>query len=302
VDEWVHITWVHSGGTLYAYKNGELVGSISSGDTNGFVNALIIGKSWSGGFWKGGIDDVRTWNRALSADEVKQLYDSTKGNVANKTPSPKTSLQTDLTGWWTFDGPDVSGSTITDKSGNGRDAAFQFGAEVSLGRIGQGALMDNVTARIALPTSFSNFITATNGTMSMWIKPQGVSVSRSYVYDLPAFIGDNGGYAAITRGSISGVDRIWAYNWDGTDERVGITYNVDEWVYVTWVHSGGVLSIYKNGEFVGSTSSGNTEFLGNTLYLGNGYSGAATGIVDDVRTYNRALSADEIKQLYNLGR
>ena len=77
-NQWVHLVWVHTGGDLYAYKNGVLVGSIASGTT--FHNASIrIGAACSGGCgsnlkFTGSIDDVRFYNRALTASEVKQLY------------------------------------------------------------------------------------------------------------------------------------------------------------------------------------------------------------------------------------
>ncbi|MDE2173598.1 MAG: hypothetical protein KGJ31_03410, partial [Patescibacteria group bacterium] len=55
----------------------------------------------------------------------------------------------------------------------------------------------------------------------------------------------------------------------------------------------------------GSTNGSGTDMALNTgtLYFGNdNYATRAfTGSLDDVRIYNRALSAQEIQQLYNLG-
>ena len=64
----------------YFYYNGELGGSSIGNDftmsTFTFTNPLRIG-SWGGGtdFFTGSLDDFRIYNKALSADEVKALYE-----------------------------------------------------------------------------------------------------------------------------------------------------------------------------------------------------------------------------------
>ncbi|OYV62886.1 MAG: hypothetical protein B7X03_03915 [Parcubacteria group bacterium 21-58-10] len=68
------------------------------------------------------------------------------------------------------------------------------------------------------------------------------------------------------------------------------------------------VNIYVNGSLVKSGSmginAGNTlgEFIGCSSSTGTSCSSKFTGNIDDVRLYNRALSATEIKSLYNQGR
>jgi len=79
------------------------------------------------------------------------------------------------------------------------------------------------------------------------------------------------------------------------------------WYFVGFTFAGGTVTVYVNGVAVaGSTQTGSIPA---TLYQGaapvtigrSGGAGYAAGRIDEVRLYNRALSADEIKQLYRMG-
>lgn len=77
-----HIAAVYDGSAIAVYVDGTLRGSTAySGGLFSNVNTILrVGASSSGGaiaaYFKGLIDDVRIYNRALSADEVKRLYNS----------------------------------------------------------------------------------------------------------------------------------------------------------------------------------------------------------------------------------
>lgn len=149
----------------------------------------------------------------------------------------------------------------------------------------------------------SRFLTASAGTVSVWLYPTGtVHTSSGGPYNYPAVVGDAGGFWSIARGDIDGSgDQLWAYNWDGTADAVGAPTVVNRWTHVTWVHGQGVLALYINGVLVGSTASGNTTDLTGAVYLGRGYLFQVPwqGAFDDVRFYSRALSAPEIFALYH---
>ena len=85
----------------------------------------------------------------------------------------------------------------------------------------------------------------------------------------------------------------------------------------TWHHVAlvadrdGYAQIYTDG--VASGNPGDISGIGdinsaNSICIGNGAFGSGctnltlNGTIDDVRIYNRALSAQEIQQLYNIGR
>lgn len=73
--------------------------------------------------------------------------------------------------------------------------------------------------------------------------------------------------------------------------------DLSEWTYVTYVEKNSVGSLYVNGELVGT---GNVANGSGTLYLGATYwsADAVTGLVDDVKLYNNALTEAEIMEEY----
>ena len=79
LNQWVMVTATYDGNAAKMYINGVLGGSsnISSSVTS---TNMFIGASNSGGYqdFPGLIDDVRIYNRALSAAEVQALYNAEK--------------------------------------------------------------------------------------------------------------------------------------------------------------------------------------------------------------------------------
>ncbi len=60
--------------------------------------------------------------------------------------------------------------------------------------------------------------------------------------------------------------------------------------------------MYLDGALINSIASGNTSNMTYPVYIGKGYGDRSlNGIIDEVRVYNRALSASEIQELYNQG-
>lgn len=208
-----------------------------------------------------------------------------------------------LTGYWKFD--EAGGLSASDSSGNNRVGTLNGSASfIQNGKI-NGAVQLTATGNgyVATNLALNNFISGTEGTFSLWLLPISAAVSSTQgAYDLPPAVSDNGGYLGIVRGIIGGSDRIWIFNWDSNEDKIGVTYNINTWVHVTWVHSGGVLYAYKDGSLVGSIVSGNTDPQGLLDSMGiGGPLGPRyfTGAVDDVRVYNHALSAQEISAIYN---
>lgn len=76
--EWAHIAGTYDGNIVRIYVDGALVGSTSlSGPINLGVQPIVIGAHSSAGdrnFFKGAIDNVMVYNRALTAEEVQAVY------------------------------------------------------------------------------------------------------------------------------------------------------------------------------------------------------------------------------------
>jgi hypothetical protein len=91
---------------------------------------------------------------------------------------------------------------------------------------------------------------------------------------------------------------------------ISLTFNPSDthrWVFYALTYNNGLLSAYKNGVFLNSINQklliyGGTGFIGFHEW-GGPYAGSSTrfsGAIDELRIYKRALSSQEILQLYNL--
>src|SRR5581483_1700536 len=101
-------------GKAYVYYDGTLAASKTTAQQIGTATAastFIGARGNSTLFFPGSIDDVRIYNRALSADEVMTLYRSNQ----TKINAPQNSRNmTGLVGYWTFNGPDLTSTTASD--------------------------------------------------------------------------------------------------------------------------------------------------------------------------------------------
>ena len=89
--EWYHLTFVGSAEGTSLYVNGEEAGSlaVSVKGPAGRLGAAMESDLTSKGNMRADLDEVRIYNRALSAEEVKDLY---TGNVENYTKEQLTAL------------------------------------------------------------------------------------------------------------------------------------------------------------------------------------------------------------------
>ncbi len=291
--------WYHLVGILDSvndnarlYVNGQLDIDNQTETTNTPTNndPFAIAADYGGNWADGMIDEVRVYNRALSVDEVRRLYNIGKGLVTG-------SLQQDnltggLVGYWPFNGPDISGTTAYDRSGNGYNGTIE-GATKLPGKIGQ-ALNFNGDADVQLPASLPSL---SDFTVSAWVRLNenaGAAPGQNNAIlemddtqgDTRLMLRSNGSYFAI-----SGV--------------VGFNFDqplINEWVMVTITHSGTAANSYRNGVLMDSwtTNAGSVDFA-NAMIGAEGTTYYFNGVIDEFRLYDRVLSVSEMQALYNQG-
>ena len=303
-NRWHHIIAVRSTTSLTFYIDGVSVGTDTTGSSGvrndwegiGYAPFTAGGTSQ---FFNGSIDDVRIYNRALSAGEVAQLYQQGAAKV-NK--SPTSLLTSGLVGYWTFDGATTTWSSATagitgDLSGNfntGTLTNMNRATSPAIGKIGQGLKFDGVGTAVNVAGSAS-FNFSGNASISAWIKVAS----------------HNGGYRRIVH---TGSNRLFlllntankiALATSGTEYDNGFAYTADnKWHLVTGTFNGTSCFVYLDGAFQTSYACGAILTGNNSVRIGafDGVNQEFTGGIDDVRIYNRALSASEVLQLYNIGR
>ncbi len=138
-------------------------------------------------------------------------------------------------------------------------------------------------------------------TVSLWLKPDNTAAP---VTDPPSgemIVGvDYPQIFGINRANFNGQDRIWVWNADSNGfDVIGIPYTSGEWMHIALVHSGGVLSAYRNGELVGTRTSGATYAPANgRMYIAGSGRSASTryfgGQIDEVQFWNLGLDSAAI--------
>jgi hypothetical protein len=218
-------------------------------------------------------------------------------------------------GWWPFE--EGTGDLTADKSGNNDNGTLQGGATWGTGRVGMYCVTlaggaDSVTAsgRTAL---------ADLGplTVAAWIKPASFApvsggaqriVSKAPSATSPSSVGS---WILVLDANTSGALTFTkAYATSDLRATSGALLTASTWQHVaaTWdgkPASTGVV-LYINGQPViqgGASAQGPTPAdavydltIGNDSGAGRGF----TGDIDDVRIYNRVLSATEIAALANM--
>jgi hypothetical protein len=207
-----------------------------------------------------------------------------------------------LVGYWKFD--EGTGGTAYDASGHGNmgnitgNPLWQSGSNCRIG----GCINFNVTGKVNIPSLY-NASFPTNGTLIMWINSSVWDVGvEHHFFDAYSslrnhiFLRNNysvpGGYLQIAFQSTS------AYVFSDIPQvPVGSWFQIAV-VWDTVSHKG---YIYLNGNLYsqGSISDSSWTPNGQSTYLND--SGNNQGSEDDVRIYNRALSASEIHAIYNAG-
>ncbi|RLF56723.1 MAG: hypothetical protein DRN27_09140, partial [Thermoplasmata archaeon] len=120
-DEWHHVAmvWDTDAGWKASFVDGELVNN-QTGITvpDGDADYLFIGGNGGIGIFNGTIDEAKVWNRALSEDEIKAIYNENRSSSDNEPD-----FNTDgLVGYWKMD--ENEGVSISDSSGKNNDGIF----------------------------------------------------------------------------------------------------------------------------------------------------------------------------------
>jgi len=202
-----------------------------------------------------------------------------------------------LVGYWNLN--EGTGSTTIDLSGNGNNGTWYGTATgasgyYSPGKVGPWAgVFDGSTDYIKI----SNF-NLTNNALSVlfWVNTNDFTVRR--VVD--NWNSANGSFTNNWNGS-SGLGASFQFT-DSSSAGGTITgLLTGVWYHIAQVYDGSKVYIYLNGLYVSGSTANKTLKTGlSTVYLGGDYSPYYfNGLIDDVRIYNRALSAAEVQEIYN---
>lgn len=277
LNTWTHVAVRHSGTTATIYVNGTALPTTVSG-TPSFVPATLstpinIGKRDDGWYFNGKIDDVRIYNNALSATQIRQL--------ATQVPAGMV-FRMDTNG----DATDVSGlgQSLLSNTGSlipGRTGINNTAYAFSSGQVATFAHSPTLMGQQDMSWSFwmsSRTLTAISTELFTKYNSQGWVLK----YDQSNFI-HGWTIGTSTTATIAKGPRINANN---------------VWNHYAFVRSGAVMNLYVNGAQVATYQAGDSTAISqNTvdMLVGSHFTGNVS--MQDARIYDRALSQAEVQAL-----
>jgi cysteine-rich repeat protein len=300
---WTHVALTYNGSSVVIYANGVPIqitaASGAIGDVGPTQNELRIGgRQAVPAAFRGQMDDVRIWSRALSRSEV----------IAGLGGLPGAGNTAGLAAWWRFD--EGYGDLIRDEGPNGIDLALStLGPGLAPVRRGDppeagpgGALLfDGVDDFVAVsdPAPLAPLDMNTALTIEAWIYPRNPSSGTGGV-----IVNKEGEYALTRWGdgritfSIANTSPGWV--------SVHGTYvaPAHAWTHVAFVYDAAAAQarLYIDGAlhqtWAASGTIGDAVPTQNELRIG-GRQAAPTsqpfrGVIDEVRIWNRARTTAEI--------
>jgi len=303
--KWVHFCGIISNNPTALYINGSLFGTSGSGGGVASNAARFkISKSSDTGvyaeYFNGLIDDVRVYNRALSAGEVSRLYNLGATTHVDVTLKSNTSLTNGLVGHWTFDGKDMlTSTTIRDLSTSYATGTLTNGPTFKPGRLGQGINFDGVNDYVELGAPSALTLDSAYS-ISLWMRLE----PHSGVYSV--MINRGGGNVGLRTYLLVDPSKHLV-NYNSFDS--GYIINDRRWYHVVYIFdasvssTNGTESFYVDGVRVASRTGVVGDPLSSSIKIGTSQNPHIfKGLMDDVRIYNRALGAGEVKRLYDMGK
>ncbi len=198
-----------------------------------------------------------------------------------------------LVAHWKLD--DGSGTVAIDSSGNGFNGTLLGGPTWTTGMEGMGGGLD--FDGINDYVDFGNPATWPSGKSSRSLAGWGKTDTIAGGYRWMAAYGSPGTGQALFIGMNGSTLVVGGYG--GDDITVASIWKVGEWQHVAVTYDGAIAKAYLNGREVGSMGK-NWNLVLSRAHIGRQVNDAAefwNGSVDDVRLYDHALKAAEVKAL-----
>ncbi|HVM47826.1 MAG TPA: immunoglobulin domain-containing protein, partial [Candidatus Acidoferrum sp.] len=230
---------------------------------------------------------------------------SSNAQLVIRSTSPCSQTITGLVGWW-------AGEANASDSAGTNDGILEGGVGFATGEVGQAFALNGTNTDVRVPASATlNLGLAAGITIEAWINPSSVAQGRPLVEWNDGVFGVN---FWIAGGASSGDGSLYI---NVKDTSLGDHYfstaagllatNAWQHVAVTYIKNTGLTTLYINGVPLAQQTLGVfTPKTTGDLYFGlRPYGGGAgmrfVGLMDEVSVYNRALSAGQIRDIYNVG-
>lgn len=282
---WYHIAFVVNDAeqTSSVYVNGVQKG-VSPGYPVSYspnTSPLTLGGSSWDGYFPGALDEMKIFNRALSPKEVLKLAHP-NGPVS----------------WWR--GEDSANDSIGNNNGT-----WQGTPTYGPGIDGKALVFDGVDSYVQVSAQSGSLDVSSGHSLDVWIKLDGYPTTAAYILNKWASGVEDKLLVVLPDGRVG----YYLHNAFGGSGVVSSTKLViGSWYHLAATYDGSEARLYINSSLdavkgaPGAVSNGN-----GALYLGFNPQRNSTephdhlkGSVDEIRWYNRALSASEVAGSYGL--
>jgi hypothetical protein len=257
--------------------------------TTGFTPSAAnrIGQPGSNSFADGGLPAGTYFYKVTAEDAAGNI--SGPSNQASATVT--ITAPTGLVAAYGFD--EGSGATTADQSGTGNTGSLQNTVWSTAGKFNNALSFNGNNARVNVNDSASLRLT-TGMTLEAWVRPSALGDWRTVI------LKERTGYYAYALYGNTDNNRPSAHVFSSADHdlRGTAALPVNAWTHLAATYNGTTLALFVNGNQVSSqaatgaiaSNTGPLRIGGNTIW-GEHF----IGLIDEVRIYNRALSATEIQ-------
>lgn len=313
--QWYHVVSVRNPGLEnQLWIDGVKLNQTSAGTPQipGANNVYIGTKDGMGNWWDGKLDDVGIWSRALTATEIKEVYDKGLSGVdlasAPPPPAPPQSPPSGLVSYYQFeDNGDDTAAEFPQSSGTVADNLSVVGSVgYAAGQVGQAADLNGGyftaahSADVELPATF---------TIEAWVNPDTApSGWQRVLLNWGTTATETAYHFAIRDEYLS----LFITEADGAQLEVagGGGIGDGQWQHIAGVLDAATLTgkVYINGLEVASGSFDGTLNTTSSEGLGVGDSAGSPvagnryyGLLDELAVWDVPLTAEQIRSHYLAG-
>ncbi|MDJ1185568.1 LamG-like jellyroll fold domain-containing protein [Roseofilum casamattae] len=303
-DKWVHwgFTLDANSGYMAIYRNGALWAE--EHDQKRSIPKAGNAKLGSGfAFYNGSLSDVRVWDKALTAAEIKESMSS---RLTGKEPG--------LVSYWPLDEGD--GTKVADKTGRNNDGTIHGATWQSSDLQLTPPKNQNLNQPMQPQTKVLSFENTKGPNDYVMVNPFNSFPTEAVTVELWWKTDSNNAGTPFSYATTKSDNTFLLYDYRslhpyvyGANTNSRIPFNDGQWHHcaVTWESSTGEVKVYKDGKegFSGTLSKGKTLPQGGALILGQeqdrvggafDVNQAFRGQMADVRIWDKVRTAEEIQE------
>jgi hypothetical protein len=310
---WRHYVWTFSPTGLWNfYLNGSLYTTVQNKSVPTAIRTLnYLGKSnWAADSYMQMImDEFRFYNKAISANDVLNLYNYTGTTTTKYYPisaawTPKYNY---LVAYYPFDEASGASTAVDQISGYNATSVntVTFG---NTGKLSRCVTFNGSTNYLSIPFNVLNNLTI--GTIACWVYPTSLTnsvICGKQVDGLNSYgVLSIGCYSSTLGGIVAGTSGIVYWHSQNSQSVAASSSNnalsANVWSHIVVTFTRTTVMIYINGVLDSSTSTNGSIPPYNTptyTRIGNWSTGYFAGSIDEFAVWNTPLTGNDVLYIYN---